>query len=76
MRRLLAALTLCLALLCPVSLPAVGQQGTVAQSDPTNPNSLRHAHGQEVSSRWMPISCVEQDPDQPQGCEDKWVESC
>jgi len=33
MRRLLAALTLCLALLCPVSLPIAGQQGTTAQRD-------------------------------------------
>jgi hypothetical protein len=33
MRRLLAALTLCLALLWPVVLPVVGQQGIRAQSD-------------------------------------------
>jgi len=33
MRRLLAALTLCLALLWPVVLPVAGQQGTAAQQD-------------------------------------------
>jgi hypothetical protein len=31
MRRLLAALTLCLSLLCPVSLPVAAQQGTTKQ---------------------------------------------
>jgi hypothetical protein len=33
MRRLLAAHTFCLALLCPVSLPIAGQLGTTAQRD-------------------------------------------
>jgi len=33
MRRLLAALTLCLVLLCPVALPVAGQQRAPAQSD-------------------------------------------
>jgi hypothetical protein len=33
MRRLFAALTLCLALICPVALPVAAQQGT-AQQDP------------------------------------------
>jgi hypothetical protein len=33
MRRLLAALTLCLALPFPVAPPVAGQQGTTAQSD-------------------------------------------
>jgi hypothetical protein len=34
LRRLLAALTLCLSLLCPVALPVRAQQGTAAQQDP------------------------------------------
>ena len=34
MRRLLAALTLCISLLCPVALPVRAQQGTAAQQDP------------------------------------------
>jgi hypothetical protein len=33
MRRLLAAHTFCLGLLCPVSLPIAGQLGTTAQRD-------------------------------------------
>ena len=33
MRRLLAALTLCLSLLCPVALPVRAQQGPPAQQD-------------------------------------------
>ena len=33
MRRLLAALTLCISLLCPVALPVHAQQGTAAQQD-------------------------------------------
>ena len=33
MRRLLAALTLCLSLLCPVALPVRAQQGTAVQQD-------------------------------------------
>jgi competence protein ComEC len=34
MRRLLAALVLCLALLCPVALPVGGQPATQSQQDP------------------------------------------
>jgi hypothetical protein len=34
MRRLLAALTLCISLLCPVALPVPAQQGKAAQQDP------------------------------------------
>jgi hypothetical protein len=34
MRRLLAALTVCLSFLCPVALPVCVQQGTAAQQDP------------------------------------------
>lgn len=34
MRRLLAALTLCLTLLCPVALPVASQPATQAQQDP------------------------------------------
>jgi hypothetical protein len=34
MRRLLAALTLCLSLLCPLALPVRAQQATAVQQDP------------------------------------------
>ena len=64
MRRLLAALTLCLSLLCPVALPVRAQQGTAAQQDTKNQTVYNYPHRQAVSSRRMPVFGGEQDPDQ------------
>ena len=62
MRRLLAFLALVLSLLSPVALPIAAPAKTSSPAQQPNPNRIRHAHGEEVSPRRMPVSIDEQDP--------------
>jgi hypothetical protein len=73
MRRLLAAFTLCISLLCPVALPVRAQHGTSAQQDHQTQTVYITRSGKYQSQRWMPLPRSQQDCDQREGCEGEGI---
>jgi hypothetical protein len=73
MQRLLATLSFCISLLCPVTLPVAAQHATVAQQDNQTQTVYITRSGKKYHLEWMPLPRGKQDCNQSEGCEGEGV---